>query len=172
MDLDRLKNADAAELRNYVEFLLWHYRVADGFWFIYTTEKFDQVTAEGINERVWDKAGALGAKEIVKRFGITEKGLKGFVRALRLYPWHMLIEYKIEEHENEVILKVPVCPTQEARKKRGLGEYSCREMHCREFTSIAKAIDGRICVECDFAPPDAHPENMYCTWRFYLKQGQ
>jgi len=170
MDLDRLKNADAAELRNYVEFLLWHYRVADGFWFIYTTEKFDQATAEGINERVWDNAGALGAKELVKRFGIREKGLKGFVKALRYYPWHLLIEYKIEERKNEVVLTVPVCPTQEARKKRGLGEYSCREMHCREFTSFARAIDERICVECDFAPPDAHPENMYCKWRFYLKQ--
>jgi hypothetical protein len=170
MDIDRLKNADAAELRNYVEFLLWHYRVADGFWFIYTSEKFDQAAAEGINERVWDKAGTLGAKEIVKRFTIQEKGLKGFVKALRYYPWHLLIEYKIEERENEVVLTVPVCPTQEARKKRGLGEYVCKEMHRREFTSFARAIDERICVECTFAPPDAHPENMYCTWRFYLKQ--
>ena len=47
MNLDLLKNADAAELRSYIEFLLWHYRVADGFWFIYTNEKFDRATDRG-----------------------------------------------------------------------------------------------------------------------------
>ncbi len=169
MDLDLLKNAEEAELRSYLEFLLWHYRVADGFWFIYTTERFDRKAAEEINERVWEKAGALGAKEIVKRFGIQEKGLKGFAKALRYYPWHMLIEYKIEEREDEVIITVPVCPIQEARIKRGLGEYSCKEMHRREFLSFAKIIDERINVECVFAPPDKHPEDTYCKWRFYIK---
>ena len=169
MDLDMLKNADASDLRSYIEFLLWHYRVADGFWFIYTTEKFDRTVAEAINERVWDKAGAMAAKEIVTRFSIKEKGLKGFVKALRFYPWHMLIGYKIEERKDEVIITVPVCPTQEARKKRGLGEYSCKEMHRREFVSFAKVIDEKICVECVFAPPDAHPEDMYCKWRFYCR---
>jgi hypothetical protein len=169
MNLDLLKNADAAELRSYIEFLLWHYKVADGFWFIYTSEKFDRTAAEGINERVWDKAGAMAAKEIVKRFGIAEKGLRCFVKALRYYPWHMLIEYKIEERDDEVVLTVPVCPTQEARLKRGLGEYSCREMHRREFISFAKVIDERIQVECCFAPPAAHPKDVFCKWRFYIK---
>jgi hypothetical protein len=169
MNLDQLKNADEKELRSYVEFLLWHYRVADGFWFIYTTERFGQKAAEEVNEQVWEKAGAMAAKEIVKRFGIHEKGLNGFVAALRYYPWHLLIDYKFEERDDEVIIMVPSCPTQEARKKRGLGEYSCKDMHRKEFEGFAKAIDERICVECLFAPPDEHPEDLYCKWRFYIE---
>ena len=171
MDLDLLKNAEAPELKSYLEFLLWHYRVADGFWFIYTAERFDRGTAEEINERVWDKAGALAAKEIVKRFTVTEKGLKGFVKALRYYPWHMLIEYKIEERPDEVIITVPLCPIQEARMKRGIGEYSCKEMHRREFVSFAHVIDERIKVECLFAPPDPHPKETYCIWKFSIQGG-
>jgi hypothetical protein len=168
MNLDLLNGADETTLRHYLEFLLRHYRVADSFWFLFTAEQFDQPTAEALNERVWEKAGSLAAREIVKQFGITQKGLSGFVKALRLYPWHLIIGYAIEERENDVLITVPHCPTQEARLKRGLGEYACKEMHRREFVAFAHEIDKRITVDCLFAPPDAHPENMFCTWRFFI----
>ena len=41
MTKNALEHMDEAGLRQYLEFLLWHYRVVDGFWFIYVTERFD-----------------------------------------------------------------------------------------------------------------------------------
>jgi len=56
MELDRIREMDREEVLSYLEFLLWHYRVVDAFWFIYVTEKFGQPVAERINEQVWGKS--------------------------------------------------------------------------------------------------------------------
>jgi hypothetical protein len=165
MILDKM---DKSNLREYVDFLLWHYRLVDAFWYIYLEKEFGTEAADKLNEKVWGRAGALGARDIVKRFHIRGKGLRPFVEALGYFPWAILVGYDIVESADKVILDVPNCPVQSARISRGLGEYNCREMHRSEFEGFAHEIDPGISVQCVHAPPDPHPAERFCRWVFTM----
>ena len=167
---DVFKDMDREELVSYVEFLLHHYRVVDAFWFLNVEQEYGHERACLFNEKVWGKATGPATADLRERFALGN-GLSGLVKALRLWPWTILVDYRIEEREGEILITVPHCPPQEARLKRGLGEYDCRGMHAAEFNSFAAQIDPRIKVECLFAPPEDHPPDCFCSWRFTLDRG-
>jgi Family of unknown function (DUF6125) len=162
------EDMEKEDLRTYVDFLLWNYRVVDAFWYIYLEEEHGADRANHFNERVWARVSTLAARDIKKRFNITETGLEGFVKAIKLFPWTIIVGYHIEQRPDEVLITVPECPTQMARLRRNLGEYDCGEMHRGEFMNFAYEIDPAIKVECVHAPPDPHPPERFCQWRFRI----
>jgi hypothetical protein len=166
VDLDKMNES---QLRTYLEFLLRNYRVMDAFWFINIEKRHGLDEACRINELVWGKVSQLAARDLKAQFDLKQGGLEGFMEAQKLFPWSRLVGYEYHMDQNQLIIEVPECPAQLGRLKHGQGEYPCKAMHKAEFEGFAKEIDPAIRVECLFAPPDPHPEKMYCRWRFSLE---
>jgi hypothetical protein len=156
------------ETGEYVDYLLRQYRLTDAYWFLSVEKEYGLDAAVKLNEDVWEALAAKTAREIKRRFGIEEKGLGGFVKALAYYPWTKITGYVIEEQKDKVVLRVPRCPPQEGRLKSGLGEFPCKNMHIKDFTAFAREIDERIQVNCVYAPPDGHPKDCFCVWEFSI----
>ena len=62
------------------------------------------------------------------------------------------------------------CRVQSARKRKGLDDYPCKSGGLVEYTYFARSIDERIKTECIGCPPDDHPEDWFCAWRFYMDE--
>ena len=162
MDFTKLKKP---ELVTYIDFLLKHIRYCDSLWYVFAENKLGSQTADQLNEDVWTVMGKIAARDIVSKFNVLNKGLDGFIEVQKYYYWAILTGYNIEKNDNHLIITVPHCPPQEARLKKGMGEYNCKAMHQREFEAMAREIDERLKVECIFAPLDPHPAETFCKWK-------
>ena len=78
MNLGMLENMNAPELREYLRFLLWHYRVVDGFWFMSVEKEYGHETAERLVKAVWEKIAGMAASDLVRCFRLRKKGLRGW----------------------------------------------------------------------------------------------
>jgi hypothetical protein len=164
---DNVSQATAKEMTKYVEFLLWQYRLVDAFWFLKAEKAFNLEVAEKLDENVWSTIGKHMARDIKHRFKISEKGIDAVLEALSYNPWTTITKYVVQKEEDKTILYVPICPPQIARQKHGKKEFRCKKMHMKFFANFAKEIDTRVKVRCLFAPPDPHPEDVWCKWEFF-----
>jgi len=157
---------DVEDFRKYVKLLLDQYQIVDGFWFSYTEKEYGIETALKMNEEIWGKIGTRTAKEIKSLFKIEGTGVDRVLNALRYLPWYTITSYRVFREPDSLRIEIPKCVPNEIRTKKNLGEYPCKKMHLAIFENFVKEVDDSIEVRCVFAPPDPHPQDLYCRWIF------
>lgn len=143
----------------------------DGLWFLNVEKRFGIEEAIEIDRATWKEFTVIEAKRIMERLSLPEKGgLSALKTALkfRLYAYINKQEI-IEENEKSFIFRMNSCRVQEARKRKGLPDFPCKSVGIVEYSYFAKAIDDGIETECVYCPPDNHPEDSWCAWRFKIK---
>ena len=94
--------------------------------------------------------------------------MQGLEKALNFRLYARVNKQTTEKKGKDLIFKMITCRVQDARKSKGLEEYPCKSAGLIEYGAFAKTIDARIKTECLACPPDEHPEEWACAWRFYI----
>jgi hypothetical protein len=145
----------------------------DGVWF--QTVEFDSgmFDAKRCNDSCWARFSPFEAWSIKKFLELPGcGGLDALKTALgfRLYA-RINKQSIVEESENSFVFMMNECRVQAARRRKGLPDYPCKSAGIVEYPYFAKTIDPRIRTECVGCPPDDHPEEWFCAWRFILQEG-
>ncbi len=144
--------------------------VGDGTWFQAVEFSHGMSDAKRCNDSCWAHFAPFEAWSVRRMLGLPKDcGLPGLKRALqyRLYAWINEQSF-VEESENSLVFRMNDCRVQSARKRKGLDDYPCKSGGLVEFREFAREIDPRIRVECIGCPPDSHPDDWFCAWRFTL----
>ncbi|CAN2043318.1 Cytosolic protein [Candidatus Magnetomoraceae bacterium gMMP-1] len=142
----------------------------DGIWFQAVENKLGMNDAKRCNDTSWIRFSPFEASCIRSLLNIPENGgIPALKKAFNFRLYSFINKQSIEDvDENCIIFRMNDCRVQSARKRRGLADYPCKSGGIVEYTYFAKAIDSRIKTECIGCPPDKHPDEWYCAWKFTL----
>lgn len=156
--LDLLKNLAGNWLAN------------DGIWFQAVEKTYGMLEAKRCNDTCWTRFSPFEAARIRDLLGLPPNGgIAALQRALAFRMYALVNEQSIEElDDGGIIFRMNNCRVQDARRRRGLPDYACKSAGMVEYPRFAQSIDDRIRTECVGCPPDAHPAEWFCAWKFTL----
>ena len=142
----------------------------DGIWFQAVEARDGIWDAKRCNDSCWERFSPFEAWSIRRFLDLPEApGLSGLKRALgfRLYA-RINVQTILDESPEIIVFQMNDCRVQSARKKKGLTDYPCKSGGLVEYRAFAETIDPRIRTSCIACPPDDHPPEWFCAWRFTL----
>ncbi len=142
--------------------------VNDGVWFQSVEFAEGMNDAKRCNDSCWARFSPFEASSIKEMLGLTDKpGIEGLKRAMGFRVYGSINTQSIvDETENSFVFQMNNCRVQAARKRKGLDDYPCKSAGLVEYKYFARAIDSRITTECIGCPPDEHPDEWFCAWKF------
>ncbi|HDI59644.1 MAG TPA: cytosolic protein [Desulfobacteraceae bacterium] len=167
-----LRRMSTEELRALLKAVSVNWLANDGVWFQAVEFASGMNNAKRCNDSCWAHFSPLEAWSIRQYLGLGERpGLEGLKRALgfRLYA-AINVQSIVDEGPDAFMFQMNKCRVQAARKRKGLDDYPCKSAGLVEYAEFARAIDERIVTECVGCPPDPHPEEWFCAWRFSLPE--
>ncbi len=169
---DLLSGVDQEKLDKIGMALRSAWLAADGVWFQAIERQADMVTAKRVNDSCWSRFSPLEARRAKDILSLPENGgIQALKSALGVRMYAHLNSWEfIEETDNSVIFRMTECRVQSARKRKGLADYPCKSGGITEYTGFAKEIDSRLRCECIGCPPDEHPDEWVCAWKFTIAE--
>ncbi|MCK5311432.1 MAG: cytosolic protein [Desulfobacteraceae bacterium] len=171
---DALLQMDNDKSSELMKVIAKNWLVNDGVWF--QAVEFDRGMndAKRCNDSCWAQFSPYEAGSISTFLNLGESpGLDGLKKALGFRMYSMINKQSIvNETDNSFEFQMNECRVQVARKRKELDDYPCKSGGLVEYAYFARAIDKRIKTECIACPPDDHPMDWYCAWRFSIDSSE
>jgi len=164
------ESLDPAALRAFLEAAAKLWLAHDGLWFQSVERRHGIEEAIACDRECWERFAPLEARRIMDLVDIApDGGLPALERALgyRLYS-HLNVQRCEWPEPGRLIFRMVTCRVQEARRRKGLADFPCREVGLVEYASFARTIDARIRTRCLSCPPDPASGEHACAWEFTL----
>ncbi len=167
---DKLTELEQQKLVKLTEEAGKNWLANDGIWFQAVEKKQGMNDAKRCNDTCWAKFSPFEAWSISRFLELgPNPGLEGLKRALQFRMYAGInIQSITDENEKSFVFRMNNCRVQSARKRKGLQDYPCKSAGLVEYSTFASSIDKRIKTECIGCPPDVHPEEWFCSWKFYI----
>jgi len=141
----------------------------DGCWFLAVEEELGTPQAIAYDRDAWRRFAPIEAKRVMEARGIKAGGgLAALAEALAFRMYHLLNEQEIDLTGDRLIFRMKGCRVQEARRRKGLADFPCKEVGKVEFAEFARAVDDRITTTCLKCPPDELASGEFCSWAFTI----
>ena len=168
--MDNLEQLSRDQLIGMLDDFAKNWLAHDGLWFQAVENEYGITAAMDCDREAWRRFTVIEARRIMKRHSIPEgSGLGGLKKALgyRLYS-RLNIQSIASETDTSFVFKMNRCRVQYARNRKNLPDFPCKSVGIVEYSEFAKTIDSRIQTTCIACPPDEHPDEYYCAWKFTL----
>jgi hypothetical protein len=144
----------------------------DGLWFQAIESEYGIEAAIRLDTIAWSKFSPIEAARILERLGKTPGGgLPLLEEALGQRLYAFLNKQRIVERSNTgLIFEMNSCRVQDARHRKNLPPFPCKDVGIVEYSTFARAIDSRIETRCLHCPPDPYNGEHWCRWEFTLKE--
>lgn len=167
-----LRSLDKEELVRIVMDDAKNWLAHDGLWFQAIEAEHGMADAISADAAAWERFTVIEAKRIMERLGLSPGGgIPALVECLqhRLYA-RLNTQQVVEQSDHRALFVMRDCRVQSARKRKGLPDFPCKSVGLVEYGEFAKTIDPRLRTRCVACPPDAHPDDAWCTWEFTLSE--
>jgi len=157
------------QLLKFIDALAVNWLANDGIWFQAVETSRDMNDAKRCNDTCWTRFSPFEARSIKRLLGLpAQAGLEGLKQALKFRLYARINVQSIEEEPDAIVFRMNDCRVQSARRRRNLPDYPCKSAGLVEYRTFGEGIDSRIQCECIGCPPDEHPDEWFCAWRFRL----
>jgi len=167
---DSLAGLSKDDLIDYCEILLRNFWTLQGNWVVEIQKKFGADLAMETDGIVFGKFLEVEAHRLKKFLNLGDD-MAALAKLLGYSFGFANTEFYFPElSDNKLMLRVTKCNMQLQRLARGDTEVLCKKAGetAGSISKGAKVINPRIEARCLMAPPDKHPDDVWCEWEFNL----